>query len=173
MPLYKPPVPFSPFVSTAEGPFQYPAGGPFAGWQVAGMTLTSAQILALNSTPVTLIPAPATGYFLMPQYAVLRYDYGGTAYAGTTGVLQFLVGTANIDPATASGALLTFSTANIGATASSIETVTLVTASASSAAPPTTALAAQAMTVQLSAANATTGNGTLHITVFYNTEPTS
>lgn len=49
--------------------------------QQASVTLTSAQLLALSTTPVTLIPAPGVGFYLFPQYYVMEYTFGGTAYS--------------------------------------------------------------------------------------------
>lgn len=161
-PVYQPPVPFSSGVTPPATP-----GGVNAGSQVVDVIVTTAQILALNTTPVTIIAAPPTGFFIAPDQAFIRYNYGGVAFAGTTGALQLLIGTAVLAPT-----LLTLSTANIGATASSIEEVSLVTATGG-AAPATTTLAAGAMTLKLSSANATTGTGSLHLTIYYNIEPTT
>jgi hypothetical protein len=172
-PTYRPPVPFSANVNSNEGGAAYPVGGPFAGLQATGVMITAAQLLAMNTTPVTIVPAPAAGQFIVPHFAILRYNAGTVAFAGAVGVLQFSVGTALVDPNTNAGALLTLSTANIGAAASTIETVTLVTATAAGSAPLTTALAAGALTVKFSAANPTLGNGTLHISVYYNTDTTT
>lgn len=166
-PIYRPPVPFSQGVTlNAEGTGQYPAGGPFGGFQFKGVTITSAQILALNSTPIQIIAAPTSKQILVPHFAVIRYNFGTVGYAGTTGVLQLRLGT--LSPLTPT--LTTFSTANIGATASSIELAALGTAAVSSAPPPTTTVAGLGLFALLSAANATTGDGTLHITVYYNTD---
>lgn len=161
-PVYQPPVPFSPNVNTTP----YPAGAPFAGYQFVSVTITSAQILALNSTPVVVIPAPASTQVIVPHYAVIRYNYGGVAYAGTVGALQLRIGTlAPLAPT-----LTTLNTANVGVTASSVEMVSLSTAAVSSAPPPTTTVAGTALFVLLTSANATTGTGTLDITVYYTTE---
>ena len=62
--------------------------------------LTSAQLLALNTTAVQLVAPPITtglgnlvppgGYLYVPTTLTLQYKYGGTAYtiAGTTPVIQ-------------------------------------------------------------------------------------
>jgi hypothetical protein len=65
------------------------------------MPLTSAQLLALNSTAVQLVAPPTvagipsylippTGYLYVPTTMTLQYKYGGTAYTigGTTPVFQ-------------------------------------------------------------------------------------
>lgn len=46
------------------------------------VTVTSAEILALNATPKTLVPAPGAGKVLVFEGAVVALDYGSAAYAG-------------------------------------------------------------------------------------------
>ena len=46
--------------------------------------VTSAQILALNATPIELVRAPGSGQFLVFDGCVMRKD-AGTAYAGVAG----------------------------------------------------------------------------------------
>lgn len=48
---------------------------------VADVTVTSAQLLALNATPVSLIPAPGAGWAIVPA-RTLFVKPAGTAYAG-------------------------------------------------------------------------------------------
>ncbi len=47
----------------------------------ATVTLTSAQILALHSTPISLIAAPGAGKAILPTKVEAFYDYGAAAYA--------------------------------------------------------------------------------------------
>ena len=133
----------------------------------ADITLTSAQLKALNTTAQTLAVAPPAGFYINPIFAVIRYNYGGTAYSGSTGVMQLIVGTAVLGPA-----ILTLSTTNIAASASSLETISL-TSVLSTAAPVTSGYAAGALTVNFSSANAAAGTGTVHISVYYTIEPTT
>jgi len=44
------------------------------------VTLTSAQLLALSTTPTTLVPAPGAGFYIAPSYGYMQYHFGGTAY---------------------------------------------------------------------------------------------
>ena len=61
--------------------------------QTQFVTITSAQLLALHTTPVILIPAPvASGLFIIiPQYYTVIYNAGSTPYSGTTsnGLFEF------------------------------------------------------------------------------------
>jgi hypothetical protein len=141
-------------------------GGPFVSEQSIDVTISSAQLLALHSSPVQLLPPPPAGTFINPLRVVVRYNYGGTAYAGTVGVLQLIMGTA----APLNGVLATLNTANIGATASSVEVTGLSTAPVSAAPPPASTFDGQALNIWHTTGNATTGNGTLRVTVYYSTE---
>ena len=46
------------------------------------VTITAAQMLALNATPQSLVPAPGAGYALVFDGAVVFLDYNSAAYAG-------------------------------------------------------------------------------------------
>lgn len=48
----------------------------------AQVTVSSAEILALNATPKTLVAAPGAGRILILEGVVLFYDYNSAAYAG-------------------------------------------------------------------------------------------
>src|SRR5436190_16679514 len=56
------------------------------------ITLTSAQLLALLGTAVTLIPAPGAGLMICPETIILRM-VGGTQYTDAGGAVSFSVGT--------------------------------------------------------------------------------
>lgn len=53
-----------------------------AGIQTAVIPLTLAQILAANTTPITIVPAPGAGYFVDVNDCVINLVYGSAAYAG-------------------------------------------------------------------------------------------
>ena len=46
----------------------------------AVLTLTAAQILQIQSTPIQVIPAPGVGYFVQIQQVVFKYSFGTTQY---------------------------------------------------------------------------------------------
>lgn len=49
------------------------------------ITITTAQLLALFTTPISIVAAPAAGYAVVPVSAVLFLDYAGVAYDGIAG----------------------------------------------------------------------------------------
>jgi len=56
---------------------------PYSVTQHAKVTLTSAQILALNTTPITLVAAPGAGYYVSVSEALAYLTFNTTAYTGT------------------------------------------------------------------------------------------
>ena len=73
------------------------------------VTLTNAQVLALNATPVLLLPAPGTGLFYDVLKATLVDENTGTAYA-SGGVLTVGYGTTAATNALASTVAAAFLT---------------------------------------------------------------
>jgi len=53
-------------------------------YQYATRTLTSAEILALGTTPITLIAAPGAGKAIVPSKVYCRLNFNTTAYATST-----------------------------------------------------------------------------------------
>lgn len=81
----------------APGNVTWPEGVSLNPTDISGMTgalygtqvrLTSAQILALNATPVTLIPAQGAGKFIIVDEILLEMTRTATAYANG-GALEF------------------------------------------------------------------------------------
>src|SRR5688572_10105968 len=46
------------------------------------MKFTASEVLALNSAPQTILPAPGTGKTIIVDKAYLFYDYGSAAFGG-------------------------------------------------------------------------------------------
>lgn len=51
--------------------------------------LSSAQILALQTTPVTLVPAPGVGFTIVPTMIVIKFYGGSIAYTDAGGAVTF------------------------------------------------------------------------------------
>lgn len=69
--------------------------------------LTSAEILALNTTPKELVAAPGPGRVLEFLSAVFFLDHGGTDYAaGGAAVIQTVTGDTAVSDAVAAGTLI-------------------------------------------------------------------
>lgn len=58
-------------------------GGITSATQIATVTLSSAEILALATTPKTLVAAPGAGKIIMFEGALLLLNYGSIAYTET------------------------------------------------------------------------------------------
>jgi hypothetical protein len=57
--------------------------------QYASKTLTSAQILSLNTTPITIVPAPGANKYIVVKSAMARLNYNTTTYSAAD--LQLIV----------------------------------------------------------------------------------
>lgn len=74
--------------ATGNATIQGSGGGGGGGLQVAKVTLSSAQILALNTTPIQIIAAPGAGNMVIPVAFSFNAGAGTTAYTftGTAGL---------------------------------------------------------------------------------------
>lgn len=61
---------------------------PFNRTRIARVAISSAQVLALNATPVELVPAPGAGVFVSVEEVILKMVRTATAYANG-GALEF------------------------------------------------------------------------------------
>lgn len=116
------------------------------------VSLTSAEILALNTTPKTLIPAPGEGRLIQPLFVTLRYNYGGSNYVTNT-TLQ--VRYDGVSGNTCTSAILTNSNNAIGRTAAGF---------AGTFADP---LENVALVVDVPTGNPASGNGTLDVYITF------
>jgi hypothetical protein len=57
--------------------------------------LSSANILALLGTPVTLVPAPGVGFAIIPINIIIKFFAGSVAYTDAGGAVSFAAGTAS------------------------------------------------------------------------------
>jgi len=131
----------------------------------SSVTLTSAQLLAINTTPVQLVPAPGAGLYIWPVAYAMEYLFGGTAYSSPAHTNACVITYGN-PPATTANEIVVYTWT--AATSGIIEATTscvfqgvcgegLVTLSIANNAP-----------LMFSAPNAVTGgNGTLKITLTY------
>lgn len=158
----------------------YASGRPLmgAGFQIASITLSSAQIKTLNSSVGVDIVAGQHGKMLVPVLALLQMKVGNTPYTITDPSSDFLaigygppdtVGDQTFGAQTDSGvgALLTATQNNIqvlGFNALQSSTTTPI----ASVADRQTTLSGAPLTIWFSDANSPTdGDGTLVVTVFY------
>ena len=157
------------YVGGQDGPAYAVGPQGSCGFQVSDVTLSSAQLLAMFTGAITLIPAPGvTGWFLNIDKIIMRLIAGSAAYTDVGGAVSFAVG--GLSMALASNAIFLVTTApnrrqqvvDFAAAAAG----TGVTGTAAN--PPTEDNAA----FQISKAtnNFAAGNGTMHITTYYTTE---
>jgi hypothetical protein len=158
------------YIGGQDGPGYATGPQGCVGLQVADITLTSAQILLLQTTPVAIVNAPGVaGWFNYVDRLIVRLIGGSVAYTDAGGAVS--VGVGGLTVALASNAIflvtvspnrrqqiLDFAAAAVG---------TGVTGTAAN--PPTEDNAAvniSKITNQFAA-----GNGTCHITTYYTVEP--
>lgn len=129
--------------------------------QRADILLTSAQILALQTTPVTLVAAPAAGLMIIPESIIIRVFGVTAAYTDAGGAVSFSVGT--MTTALAANTIFT----GPGSGQRSQQVVSFVGTSTAAATPTNEAAA---LTISKATNNFAAGSGTAHITVFYSVE---
>ena len=130
----------------------------------AEISLTSAQLLALNATPVPIVAAPGVGFRIVPCLSVVHFFGGLVAYTnGGGGVPEVLVGSAAYPFTDAAIVLVTVSPNRRSQTMSFAEVVD------TAANPPTSENAA--LTFSKQTAELAAGTGTARVTVYYTIEP--
>jgi hypothetical protein len=130
----------------------------------ASIELTSAQILTLNGTPLTVVPAPGVGYRIYPLTCVVDFFGGGVAYTnGGGGFPEFLCGSAAYIFTDAASFLVTVSPNRRHQSMSFAEVLD------TAANPPTSENAP--LTFSKATAEFAAGTGTARVTVYYTIEP--
>jgi hypothetical protein len=124
------------------------------GLQTASVTLSSADILALDSTPVTLVAAPGAGHWLVVHRVILAVDFATTPYAnGDTWPGVYYAGPGplikSLDILSQGSSARSMESPTVGADATNTDNVAIVAAGGSAS---------------------TDGDSTLTITVWYSIE---
>lgn len=123
-------------------------------------TITSAQLLALFTTPISIIPAPASGYAIVINKFIARHA-AGTAYSGIASGEDLVLKYTNASGAECSGQMET--TGFLDQTTAQIRSVLGVAV---------TPVSAAAVVLHLLSGNITTGDFDLEVLVDYNLIPT-
>lgn len=117
------------------------------------IAVSSAEILALNTTPKVLIAAPGAGKFIQVLYGYILLDFGGTAYTNETTEIEYATGQDIV------GTITSF--LNVG-----VDTIRNITAT-SSGTYAFSQVENSAVRYRATSADPTTGNGTISINLVY------
>lgn len=127
--------------------------GEAAGAITKKITLTSAQILALNGTPITLVAAPGAGKIVKLLACSLQGNFGTVAYATNT-TLRVKVG--SLDQQFVGGSFLAFSANSYTEIARSTSTASGISG-----------VANQPAQIYAASGNPTAGDGTVDVYITY------
>ena len=157
-------------ISTTLAATNNGTGAPFSGVNTGAIgefssitTLTAAQVLALNATPIQLLPAPGANLVIVLRAVLLELLYGGTAYTnGGNANIQFLANATVVSDVTQANfnGLITATANSILLVDSPFINTVLVKAN----------LVNQPLNVNLTAALAA-GNSPLQISTFFSVVP--
>lgn len=141
---------------------------PELGMGFQDVTVSSAELLALNATPKTILPAPGSGKAYVFCGAVLYMSYNSAAYAGIAAGEDL-----SFKYTDGSGTELAQceTTGFLDQTSSQTRYVRPQTAASGSSA--FTPVANAALVLQLLSGEITTGNSTLKVRIYYRIVPTS
>lgn len=126
-------------------------------WIPFSVTLTSAEVLALNGTPITLVPAQGAGVGILAEAVTYSLAFGTTAYA-TNGVLNVGCDTATIAQYSATANAFLFGTVSKTVKASQVATTAVAN---------TQIIANKALTASVGTGNPTAGDSTITIQGVY------
>lgn len=135
--------------------------------KTAQVTITAAQLKALNATPQTLVAAPGAGFYAIFDGATIELDYGTAAYAGIAAGEDLAIRYTN-----GSGAIVgqCEATGFLDATADAVRRVMPFCGGgtpASPAASDITPVANAALVLHMTSGEITTGDSPLYITIAY------
>jgi hypothetical protein len=77
--------------------------------QQSTTVLSSANLLALLATPITLVAAPGVGFVIVPHFILIKFFGGAAAYTDIGGAVQFVQGSITVALATNAIFLVTVS----------------------------------------------------------------
>jgi len=124
--------------------------------------ISSAELLALYTTPKTLVAAPGAGKVLEFISLLLAYDYGTIVYTiGAAGAFR-------VKYTDASGATVSTTAPQAGMTDQATDQVRLLDKTAATVTPVVNA----ALVLHFPGADVTDGNGTIHVKIAYRVRST-
>jgi hypothetical protein len=135
------------------------------------VNLTSAQLLALETGAITIVPAPGVGYFINPKSIVIHYFGGSVAYTDAGGAVSLAAGSLSVALASNAIFLVTVSPNRRIQTLDWPAAAIGVGVTGTAGNPPTEDNAP--FTIAKATNNFAAGNGTARITVEYTIEPTT
>lgn len=131
----------------------------------ASVDLTSAQILALNGTPVQVVPAPGVGFQIVPLILIVTVYYGAAAYTNAGGGFpEMLIGSAAYVTTDAA----VFLTGTAGRRTQTMQFAEVLNTAAVTPTSENAPLNFSKATAEFAA-----GTGTARVTVYYTIEPTA
>lgn len=129
----------------------------------ATVTASSAQLLAINATPKTVVPAPGAGYTTIIHKALLVLNYNSAAYANN-GIL-------GLYETNASGTLLTGTLTLASFLAQTADTIKELHPTAASATTGITRLDNKAVVLTQATGESITGNSPVDVHCWYSIVP--
>jgi hypothetical protein len=120
----------------------------------ASLTITTAQVLALNSTPLTIVAAPSAGYAIEVISATFKMVYATTQYA-TNFNIQLITYGANVEQA------------EVSSLNASVSTIRALDISSTNAPTATQILENAALNVTVETGNPTAGDSDITVYVTY------
>jgi hypothetical protein len=136
---------------------------------VSTTTVTSAQLLALNATAQTVVPAPASGYAIIPTKVAIRKP-AGTAYTGVATGEDLVLKYTNASGSQCSSVIET--TGFLDQTTEELRVAGFI-GSTGTTAGSVEPVAAAAVVLHLLSGEIATGDSDLYVRVWYDIIPTA